>query len=255
MNRSSFRAPALAAVALSACAIAARAEVTSCTAITAIPTTITSPGIYCLTGDLSLDGTGTAVAITVDGPEGVVIDLNGYTIDGGGGGTGLVVRNAKRVTLRNGSLVGLARAAQIPYTGQWTQLEDLKILAVGLNPTIESHGWGTVIQRNWIERGKPVIRTYGPATRITNNDITFATDGIDIEGYAATVEDNRVSRHSASAGSFGIRTSSGHAILSRNTVSAFAICFDMGANTRYRENVTNVCTYTYTGGIGAGGNF
>lgn len=245
---------ALAAAVLSACAGYAAAETTNCTAITAIPTTITSPGIYCLTGDLNLGGTGTA--ITVDGPEGVVIDLNGYTIYGGSGGTGLLVRNARRVTLRNGSLVSIARAVQIEDQGKWARLEDLKIIAVGYHPTIESAGWGTVIERNWIERGKPAIRTSGPATRISDNDIMFATEGVDVDGYAATVEDNRVGKHSAgSAASFGIRTSSGHAIVSRNTVSAFGICFDLGASTRYRENVTNMCTTTYTGGVSAGSNF
>jgi hypothetical protein len=254
MNRSRFRALALTAVALAACAHDASAETTNCTAITAVPTTITAPGIYCLTGDLNLAG-GTGTAFTVDGPEGVVIDLNGYTVYGGNNGVGLLVRNAKRVTLRNGSLVGVARAAQIESTAQWTRLEDLHIIATGYYPTVESFGHRDVIQRNWIERGKPAIRTYGTATRITNNDIMFATDGIDIEGANVTAEDNRVGRSTVLAGSFGIRTSSGHAILSRNTVSAFSICFDMGATTRYRENVTNVCTNTYTGGVSAGSNY
>jgi hypothetical protein len=252
MNRSTLCRAALPAIVLSGAV--AHAEVNDCTAITTIPTTITAPGIYCLTGDLNLGGTGTA--FTVDGPEGVVIDLNGYTVYGGGSGTGLLVRNAKRVTLRNGSLINIARAAQIQNTGQWTKLEDLHIVATGYYITIESYGYADVIQNNWIERGKPVIRTYGNATRITNNDIMFATDGsIDIGGYAATVEDNRVSRSAASAGTFGIRTASGHAILSRNNVSGFSICFDMGSNTRYRENVTNQCTNTYAGGVSAGSNY
>jgi hypothetical protein len=254
MNRSRFHAPALAAVALSACAISARAEVTNCTAITAVPATITAPGIYCLTGDVSLPGTGTA--FTVDGPEGVVIDLNGYTVYGGGSGIALVVRNAKRVTMRNGSVIDVQRAAQIQSSGAWVQLEDLKIIVMGYYPTIESHGHGTVIQRNWIERGKPVIRVYGAAARISDNDVMFATEGIDVEGYSAIVEDNRLGRSTASPGSFGIRTSAtDHAIVSRNTVSAFSICFDLGANTRYRENVTNMCTNTYAGGVSAGSNY
>jgi len=253
MKRSSLCRVALPVLFLTSGAAAAHAEVTNCTAITAIPTTITAPGIYCLTGDLNLGGTGTA--FTVDGPEGVVIDLNGYTVYGGGSGTALLVRNAKRVTMRNGSVIDVARAAQIQSSGAWTQLEDLKIIVMGYYPTIESHGHGTVIQRNWIERGKPAIRTYGAAARISDNDVLFATEGIDIEGYAATVEDNRLVRSTVSAGTFGIRTSSDHAIVSRNTVSAFSICFDLGGSTRYRENVTNMCTNTYTGGVSAGSNY
>src|SRR6187401_2750643 len=103
MNRSTSRVFALTAVALSACAGHARAETTDCTAITAVPTTITAPGIYCLTGDLTLVASGPAV--TVDGPEGVVIDLNGHTVYGTGA-TALLVKNAKRLTMRNGSLIG-----------------------------------------------------------------------------------------------------------------------------------------------------
>lgn len=253
MNRSMVRRAALAVLFLAAGGAAARAEVTDCTAIPAVPTTITTPGIYCLAGDVGTGGVGTA--ITVDGPDGVVIDLNGHTVNGGGGGTGLVVRNAKRVTLRNGSLVGFSRAAQTTTTSYSTRLEDLHIVSMGDALAIDSGGWGDVIQRNWIERGNPVIRSYGNGARIADNDIVIATGGIDVNGGTVTVEDNRVSRSAVAAGTFGIRTASGRAFVSRNNVAAFSICFDLGSNTRYRENVTVGCTNTYTGGVSAGNNY
>src|SRR5688572_33133625 len=58
-------------------AAVAHAEVTDCTAITAIPTTISAPGVYCLTSNLVLSSTG--VAIHIYGPKDVVLDLNGHS--------------------------------------------------------------------------------------------------------------------------------------------------------------------------------
>jgi hypothetical protein len=250
MNRTLCRA-ALPVLFLSS-AVAARAEVNDCTPILSVPTTITLPGVYCLTSDLNA---GSATAILVDGPLGVVIDLNGHTLQGEANGTGLLVRNARRVTLRNGSVVGFSRAVQTTATAYNTRVEDLTIMAQGDAITIDSGGWGDVIQRNWIERGNPVIRSYGHGVHIADNNIVLASSGIDLNGGTATVEDNRVSRSALLAGTFGIRSASGRAFVSRNNVAAFSICFDLGTNTRYRENVTVGCTNTYTGGVSAGNNY
>ncbi|MET0556745.1 MAG: hypothetical protein ABW221_27140 [Vicinamibacteria bacterium] len=251
MNRSALR---LALPVLLLSGAAARAEVNDCTPITSIPTTISTPGVYCLTGDLHLGG-GPGTAVTVEGVDGAVIDLNGHTLYGDGNGTALLVRTSKRVTVRNGSLVSFLRAAQLQSTSYNTRLEDLFIAVVGTQPAIESFAWGDVIQRNWIERGNPGIRAYGGASRVSDNDLVSMTSGIDMDGGSnVTVEDNRVSRGSAGAGSYGIRTS-GRSMVSRNNVSAFSICFDLSTTTRYRENVTNACTNTYTGGVTAGNNY
>jgi len=251
MNRSTLCRAALPAIVLSG--VVAHAEVNDCTPILSVPATITAAGIYCLTGDVNLGGAGPA--LTVDGPDGVVIDLNGHSLYGPSGATALVVRDTRRVTVRNGSLVGFSRAVQTTSTAYNTSIEDLRIMAMGDAVTIDSGGWGDVIQRNWIERGNPVIRSYGNGLRVADNDILLATGGIDVNGASATIEDNRVSRASVAAGTFGIRTASGRAMLSRNNLMAFSICFDMGSNTKYRENMTNGCTNTYTGGVSAGSNY
>jgi hypothetical protein len=100
-----------------------------------------------------------------------------------------------------------------------------RVMAMGDAVRIDSGGWGDVVQRTRIERGNPVIRSYG-SLRVAANDIVLATGGIDLNGASATIEDNRVSRASVAAGTFGIRTASGRAILSRNNLMAFSICFD-----------------------------
>lgn len=251
MNRSTVRTAL--AISLLSGAVAAHAEVNDCSPIASVPTTITVAGVYCLTDDVTLGGSGTA--LTVDGPQGVVIDLNGHSLSASSAGTALLVRNAKRVTLRNGSIVGFDRAALLMANSYNTVLEDLQIFATGSLPTIESFAWGDVIRRNWIERGAPVIRASGGGGHVADNDLLSATTGIDVSGANVTVEDNRISRAAVSAGTYGIRTSTGRTVLARNVVSAFATGFDMGANTRYRENVTNGCTTTYTGGVSAGSNY
>jgi hypothetical protein len=249
MNRSALRL-ALPVLVLSG-AVAARAEVNDCTPITALPTTIGSPGVYCLTGNLTM-GT-TSVAVHILGPKDVVLDLNGHSITGSGG-TAVLVEDASRVTVRNGSLVNFGRAVYVTSNSFNATVEDLRVFATGSQPTIESQGWGDIIQRNWIERGNPVIRTAGGASRVSDNDIFNAASGIDMTGSPAFVEDNRVTRTGAASG-YGIRTSGSRVVLSRNNVTGFATCFDMSATTRYRENVTISCTTTYTGGVSAGSNY
>jgi hypothetical protein len=250
MNRPALRL-ALPVLLISS-AVAARAEVNDCTTITALPATIGSPGVYCLTGNLTLGSPG--VGIHVLSAKDVVLDFNGHSITGPGSGTAVLVEDASRVTVRNGSLVNFGRAVYVTSNSFNATVEDLRVFATGSQPTIESQGWGDIIQRNWIERGNPVIRTAGGASRVTDNDIFNATSGIDMTGGPASVEDNRVTR-TGSASGYGIRTTGSRTVLSRNNVSGFATCFDMSAATRYRENVTISCTTTYTGGVSAGSNY
>jgi len=249
MNRSTLR---LTLPVLVLCgAVVARAEVNDCTPITSVPTTISSPGVYCLTGNLTMPTS--SVTVHVLSAKDVVLDFNGHSITGSGG-TAVLVEDASRVTVRNGSLVNFGRAVYVASNSFNTTVEDLRVFATGSQPTVESQGWGDIIQRNWIERGNPVIRTAGGASRVSDNDIFNATSGIDIVGSSTLVGDNLVTRTGAAAG-YGIRTAGTRTILSRNNVSGFATCFDMSTTTRYRENVTISCTTTYTGGASAGSNY
>jgi hypothetical protein len=256
MNQSTPRAFALTAVALPvlllSSTVAARAEVNDCTAINAVPATIAAPGVYCFTGNHVLASAG--VAIHILGVKDVVLDLNGHSVTGPATGTAVLVEDASRVTVRNGSIVSFGRAVYVTSNSFNTTVEDLRVFATGSQPTVESQGWGDIIQRNWIERGNPVIRTSGGASRVSDNDIFNATSGIDMTGSPAFVEDNRVTRTGAPSG-YGVRTTGSRTVLSRNNVGGFATCFDMSAATRYRENVTISCTTTYTGGVSAGSNY
>src|SRR3954447_7891116 len=76
------------------------------TAITSLPITISTPGSYYLTGNLTATADGTAITIAADN---VTIDLNRFTLSGGGTGTrrGIDVPAArKNLCVRNGTLTG-----------------------------------------------------------------------------------------------------------------------------------------------------
>jgi hypothetical protein len=254
MNRSTFHRLALAAVVLSACAGAARAEITGCTPITSLPTTIAARGTYCLTSSLTFAGPGTA--ITVDGPTGVVLDLNGHVLEGAAGTYGVRVQNATAVTLRNGTIVGFDRAVLVNSTATSTRVEDLHIEGNASFPAIDSQGIRDVIQRNWITRGNPAIRTYGYDARVQDNDVVLGSIGIDVNSINGIVEDNRLTRYAVGAGTIGIRMNGTQRLVAaRNTIMGFATCLQMNDATRYRENVTNGCTTTYSGGVSAGSNY
>ena len=87
----------------------AGAETTNCTAITSLPYTITTQGIYCLTSDLST-GMTTGNAIEID-TNNVVIDLNGHKLGGLAAGPstraiGIIAFNRKNITIRNSTVRG-----------------------------------------------------------------------------------------------------------------------------------------------------
>jgi hypothetical protein len=251
MNRSTLRRAAVTILFVAAGA-AARAEVTDCTAITALPATISASGVYCLKGNLTFSGPGTA--ITVIGGNGSVLDLNGHVLTGTADATAIDVQGGRILTVRNGTIRSFGRAALLGPNSFNASLEELHIAVTGDQSAIEGQAWGTVVQRNWIERGNPAVRTAGGSSRVSDNDIVNAASGIDMTGSNVFVEDNRVKSLSSGAG-YGIRASGSRAFLSRNSVTSFSTCFDMSATTRYRENVTSGCAFTYSGGSSAGSNY
>ena len=80
-------------------------------AITSLPITISTPGSYYLTGNLTATADGTAITIAADN---VSIDLNRFTLSGGNTGTrrGIDVPAArKNLCVRNGTLTGWTNSA------------------------------------------------------------------------------------------------------------------------------------------------
>jgi hypothetical protein len=70
------------------------------TAISALPYAITTPGSYYVTTNISYGGSGITIA-----SGNITLDLNGYTLQGGGG-SGVFISGAyTNITIRNGSLI------------------------------------------------------------------------------------------------------------------------------------------------------
>jgi hypothetical protein len=93
----------------------AQAETVNCTAIGAIPFTITAPGVYCLKSNKNTNITN-GIAITINASN-IVLDLNGFTLNGSAAGPGteaigigLSHNNVLRqnITVKNGTVQGFS---------------------------------------------------------------------------------------------------------------------------------------------------
>ena len=90
----------------------ASAPLFACTPIASLPVTVSSPGQYCLTGDLSFIGSGAAILIDADN---VILDLRGYAISAGGptSATAVQVSASTSFKLRNGQIAAREKDRRI----------------------------------------------------------------------------------------------------------------------------------------------
>ena len=207
----------------------------TCTPITSVPTTITSPGVFCLTGNLRYTSqTGHAIGVDVSD---VLIDFNGYRLlyDGpaGGSATGVRVRGAdKNVTIRNGLISDFN--AGIDSTASATIVEDMRLsdITYGISVT----GEAAVIRRNYCRLNSACIATYGNNPMVVDNDIVGQTSG----GGSGT----------------GITMSGQNGLVAGNRLTrlAFGIVYGLSGTFRYRDNLTSNVTVPFGGGTDAGNN-
>ena len=95
-----------------------------------MPVSITSPGSYILTENLT--GTsGSGITITSDH---VTLDLNGFSLRGSGGSTGIFVSgNRKALMIRNGSVVNWSSSGIQAGQADHSMFEDLRLEGNGSN--------------------------------------------------------------------------------------------------------------------------
>ena len=258
-----------------------------CTAITYLPYDINAGGVYCFTGNLETSAsTGNAISINVDN---VVIDLNGWVLDGLGAGVstqtnGIYAFQRSNITIRNGVIRGFFRAINIadvdPYDASTGNLIE------GIHAS-ESTAWGiyvagsnNIVRGNQISNtgGSPIatgadgIEVGGPGARVLNNDvgdtIAFgeAAYGIHVRhSNASIVEGNRV--HFTS----GYDTYPGHGIdmvdstnvlVRGNSITSADVGIhyapggqDISVSTgKYMNNLTDDVTTPFSGGTSVGVN-
>lgn len=261
----------------------AQAETVSCTKIVKVPYTIKKPGIFCLKKTLSTSiPTGSAITIAASN---VVLDLNGFSLDGSGAGMGttsfgITAEKQQNVTVKNGIVRGfywgIAFGDESPYTtSRANVIEDIRadnntfmaIFVAGEGSVIRNNivsgtGGSTDTGSNYATGG---IVAQGAGTRVLGNDVTdlasvgaYAGYGIVVlDGGGCIVAGNRVSNITAATGEtsgIAVLRSSG-VVVSDNRLSGMksGIYFEADATGTYMNNLVQDTTTPYTGGTAAGG--
>jgi hypothetical protein len=255
-----------------------------CTAITALPATISAPGAYCLTGDLSSSqGSLGVITITVDD---VVLDLGGHTLNGLGAGSttlavGIYSLDHRNITVQNGTVRGFCNGIDLNDSGAGASQGHLvQNLRVDGSKCIGIHvvGAGSVIQNNQVldTLGNVGLANIdgifvgGTGVRVVNNDVenifvagesnSYAIR-IDTTGNGAVVENNQIANATLPAGhfksSFGIEidgTSNVIVVNNRMTMLNIGVAYNGSSTGKYRDNLTSGVVIPYTGGIDMGNN-
>jgi hypothetical protein len=250
-----------------------QAETLNCTPITSLPTTISTQGLYCLTGNLATAQT-VGLAITINANN-VTLDLNGWKIGGQAAGTGTaawgIISAAANVTVKNGIVRGFYRGIELH--GRGAVVRDMLVdqnTAVG----IVVGGPGAVVEHNQVvdTGGSTTSRnvsalgiwayTSSVGARISDNTVsglgaTGAGDefGIIADGPNSTVRDNVVSDSAKPTGggvSYGIRPTQSIAV--KNAVNNFTYGIYTLTAGIYAHNTAHNCTTPYSGGTAGAGN-
>jgi hypothetical protein len=290
-NRGLGRQVCLAAMTMGVVALAASADaqlraVPCRPAVTYVPFTIATPGVYCLVHNLALSASsGTAITITTDN---VVLDLRGYTLDGSAAGAGteaigIASTGPSNVTVMNGTVRGFHTAIRLTATPGNTRGNIVQGIRAEGNTVagISAGGIGAVIRDNLvvdtggstivmpsIPRATGISAFLAPGGVIRNNDVvdtaTNAMGSFDYGISAANsdgivIEGNRVRNPNPSpAYSFGIIvpfSQNVQVVDNRIAGAETGVEYSSGATGKYRDNLTDGVAFPFSGtGTDAGGN-
>jgi hypothetical protein len=259
---------------------------TTCTAIiSSIPYTISSPGVYCLNQNHSSSMTGGA-AISVQASA-VVIDLNGFGLNGLAAGPGTVAfgvhaLDQKNVTIKNGTIRGFYAGIllQDSSTTYATSAGHVVHDVMAINNTwvgIYLQGRGSIIRNNIVRNtggttwhGPNVetagIITLGHGTRISGNDVIDTVGvGTDlgrsirvVQASGTLVEGNRLTSSSPATPGVGVSIEQGSTdvlvVDNRIATPSSGVYFFEGSTGKYRSNITVGTAQPYFGGTDLGNN-
>jgi hypothetical protein len=256
------------------------ADTSHCTVITSLPNTISSPGVYCLTQDLTYtQGSGAAVTIAADG---VTLDLNGhalrYTDTPGPGSSSIVgvsVSGHYYFSIIDGTIAGFfggisVGSAQSKHA-RGGLIADLKIQR-NTEGGIFAQCDGCVIRDNMITdttipasypplSGNPyALQVFGNGNLVTGNRVYNTNPQAHTSAYAiyidaqnSTVSNNYVANDQIDITSaiYGIWVADGNNLVTANQVQNMANCFwFVGTSAKYRDNLTANCIEDFGGGTG-----
>jgi hypothetical protein len=266
----------------------------ACTAISSVPFTISLPGTYCVTKELSTPSTFTSgVAITVKSND-VTIDLSGHTLSNLAAGTGTLAvgiqgmptgSNFQNITVRNGTVRGFYKGVSLTGPSGTTANSSghlVENIRADFNRFvgIELLGAGSVARQNQIlHTGGGSMSTQGftgglyiagnGAQALDNGLVdtvqSLSTDialGIVISAFpdnctGMVIEGNRISNVTISPNSYAITTGAGtySILIVNNRMANFDTGIVINNTGKYRDNLAiNVTTPYTTNGTNAGNN-
>ena len=245
------------------------AETTACTAITSLPTTISSAGVYCLKQHLTTSiSSGPAIRIDANN---VVLDLNGFRVDGISAGTatqatGISISSGRfNNVIRNGTVRGFMKG--IDVQDGWNHLfEDLLVsgnrcvgIWINADRSIIRDSWvlntgGATVSGGGLTCTAVAINLSGASDRVSGTDIVDVegsdSRGIDVQGDTALIDGNRVDRAVHGITVWGV-----DALVDENRIqnATYGVLFPTGSG-KYRGTMTFDVTNPYGGGTDAGNN-
>jgi Right handed beta helix region len=235
-----------------------------------VPFTITKPGNYYLTKDLTV--TKSDPKFGFDGIQiaanNVTIDLNGRELSTTGGrGTGInSATDVSNITIRNGVIRGFGTGVYLADNDH-ALIEDVRVLGsktVGLWIVMEhaairrcvvrdtgGGGTSTIVKGILVERDYAIVEDC-TVVGLTRDLATIAVAGIDVDHFARVRGNTVLCSLAPAALTIGIHTGvSGE--IDGNTVESFAKGVELSTGV-YRNNSVFTCTAEYTGGTDGGGN-
>lgn len=238
-----------------------------CLAISSAPFTISNPGSYCLTKDISIT-TGTAIQIN---SSDVTLDLGGHTLNGlssGSSTSAAAITDAytlrRNITVRNGTIRGFGDAVYLIGTGMRVEAVHADLMS---GRAIEVDGSDGVIRGNQVvETGSLAnpgagIFANGDRMHVLDNDVDRTIGGIGgfgilASGFDGVIEGNRITNTAIRSGSTGIGVQNGTALVINNRITSvdFGITMPPYVGGVYRDNITFSVNTRYTGGTSAGNN-
>ncbi|HEY0660323.1 MAG TPA: hypothetical protein VGD21_03230 [Lysobacter sp.] len=218
----------------------ASAETSNCTAISSVPTTITTQGVYCLTDDLSTAIT-TGAAITID-TNNVTIDCNDRKLGGLAAGSGTqasgIYANARlNIAVRNCSIRGFLHGVYLSGSNGGYHLIENNRFDLNTSYAIRTHGDGTTIRGNRVyDTGGSTVNPWAFGINVQDNAdiidnvvagvVATVGDGGSADGIVTSGNDggevsrNRVSglSHDGAGFNLGIWANGGRPVIRSNTI-------------------------------------
>lgn len=272
---------ALSLAALTAVATNAGAETVDCRRVNRLPATIARSGVYCLVDNLATAAaTGTAITINADD---VVLDLNGWTLDGSAAGLGTETVGIgsvghSNITVKNGTVRGFHAGVQLVDIGT-----SVGHVVEGIRAERNTSSGLSVSALGARVRGNQVLHTGGSTVPLTSRG-----HGIAVNAPAGVVADNLVVATTSTAATFayGIHATrsdglviEGNRVLNevvapgttygiiipfsqdvlvvnnRVTRTTEGVVYSSGATGKYRDNLTSGVAVPFSGtGTDAGNN-